>query len=236
MKRILLLMLLMTLLCTATAVCAAPETDRQIELIAQYKDLWKQDIEFGTWGYTITDLDHNGRLEVISASVQGTGFYTYILAYEVNAEGNGMTELYGPENLNYDSAPDIMVSTVPVFHDKRENLYYYIFDDMIRSSMSEYYENKRTVSIVEGTWQETPLAYKTTIYTDAEHYSISCTDANQNPISEAQFSSIAESIFSGLEKGEAEFKWIMTDSESFNTLNQNQLIESLKELGVRSLK
>ena len=229
MKRIVYFMLIATLLCTAAAVCAAPEIDSQIELIAQNKDLWKQDIEFGTWGYTITDLDHNGRLEIISASVQGTGFYTYIFAYEVNEEGNGLTELYDPEKSNYDSAPDIMVSTIPVFHDEKENRYYYIFDDMVRSGMAEYYENKRAVSIVDGTWQETPLAYKTTIYTDAEHYSISCTDANQNPISEAQFSSIAESVFSNLEKDEVQFNWIMTDSESFNALNQNQLIENLKK-------
>ncbi len=229
MKRILFFMIIVMVLCTTAAVCAAPEIDSQIELIAQNKDLWKQDIEFGTWGYTITDLDHNGRLEIISASVQGTGFYTYIVAYEVNAEGNGLTELYGPEKMNYDSAPDIMVSTVPVFHDEKENRYYYILDDMIRNGMAEYYENKRAVSIVDGTWQETPLAYKTTIYTDAEHYTINCTDANQNPISEAQFSSIAESVFSGLEKGEAEFNWIMTDSESFNALTPSQIAESLKK-------
>ena len=228
MKKLIFLLFVLVTFITVLPVSAAPEIEAQINLIAENSSLWKQDVEFGNWGYTVTDLDHNGRLEIISASVQGTGFYTYILAYEVSEDGNGLSELIGPEFKTGDSAPDIMVSEVPVFYDEKDGRYYYIFDDMIRNGMAEYYENKRAVSIVDGTWTETYLAYKTTLYTDAEHYSMDCRDSENNTITEAAYNSIAETVYANLEQSKAEFNWIMTDNNEFGTLNTAQIAEKLR--------
>ena len=74
MKKIIFSVVLFILPAVFMAVSAAPEVNDQLDLIAANADLWKQDVEFGLWGFTVTDLDHNGRLEIISASVQGTGF------------------------------------------------------------------------------------------------------------------------------------------------------------------
>ena len=228
MKKMFFLLFVFLTVFVVLPITAAPETDAQIDLIAANSSLWKQDVEFGNWGYTVTDLDHNGRLEIISASVQGTGFYTYILAYEVSADGTGLTELIGPEFKTGNSAPDIMVSEVPVFYDKKDGRYYYIFDDMIRNGMAEYYENKRAVSIFDGAWTETYMAYKTTLYTDAEHYSMDCRDANNNTITESQYNSIAETVYANLEQGKAEFNWIITDNDEFSTLSTAQIAEKLR--------
>lgn len=202
--------------------------DEQINLIAANSELWKQDVEFGLWGYVVTDLDENNRLEIISCSVQGSGFYSYIKAYEVNKDGTGLNDLMEKLANRTDSAPDIMVTSVPVFFDKEANRYYYIFDDMIRNGMAEYYENKRAVSIVDGLWEEIMLATKDTIYTDADHAKITCTDSNGNGISEAQYAEIAEHVYENLETGKICFNWIMTENEEFAALPASELINNLK--------
>ena len=42
------------------------------------------------WFYAFTDLDHNGRQEVIAASTQGSGIFTYAHFYEVKADFSGI--------------------------------------------------------------------------------------------------------------------------------------------------
>lgn len=227
MKKFYIFALLLVLM-IISSVQAQTGFDEQINLIAANSDLWKQDVEFGAWGYIVTDLDKNDRLEIISCSVQGTGFYSYIKAYEVNKDGTGLNDLMEKLENRTDSAPDIMVSSVPVYFDKEDNRYYYIFDDMIRNGMAEYYENKRAVSIVDGLWEEIMLATKDTVYTDADHAEITCTDSNGNGISEAQYAEIAEHVYGNLETGKICFNWIMTENAEFAALQSSELINNLK--------
>ncbi|MBR6089789.1 MAG: hypothetical protein IKP86_07640 [Anaerolineaceae bacterium] len=228
MKKYVLITLLLAILVISGSAMAFPGYYEQLDLIAAHTDQWRQGVDYGTWGYIVTDLDQNGRLEIISASVQGTGFYTYLTVFEVNEAGNGLNELAGPSDNRTDSAPDVMVSRVPVWYDRENNRYYYIFDDMIRNGMAEYYENKRSVSIVDGKWIETMLAVKSTLYQDEEHYTTSCQDGSGNPINESQYNNIAQSVYGGLESSEACFNWQMTDNDTFAALTGAQLTDSLK--------
>ena len=219
--------LMFVLLLSFAAAQAEPGYNGQIELIAANSDLWKQDVEYNTWGYVITDLDQNNRLEILSCSVQGTGFYSYIKAYEVNEDGTSLKNLMEKLEERTDSSPDIMVTSVPVYSDTKTGRLFYIFDDMIRNGMAEYYENKRAVTLNDGLWEETPLAHKTTIYTDADHAEITYTDGSGNTISETQYASIADIVFAGMEPGKACLNWITTDNEDFAALSNAQLIENL---------
>ena len=227
MKKTICSFIMFILLITAITASAVPEVSEQLDLIAANADLWKQEVDFGLWGFTVTDLDHNGLLEIISASVQGTGFYTYINAYEVNETGDGFTELQGPSVYRTDSAPDIMVSTVPVYYDKDANRYYYIFDDYIRNGMAEYYQNKRAVSIADGKWEENTLASKATVYSDADHFIMTCTESAGDTITEEQYDDIAQTVYAGLEQGEAEFDWQMTETNEFSSLTTQGIREKL---------
>ena len=227
MKKNIFAVTLFLLLAVSAAVSAVPEVSNQLDLIAANADMWKQDVEFGLWGFTVTDLDHNGLLEIISASVQGTGFYTYINAYEVNETGDGFTELQGPSVERTNSAPDIMVSSAPVYYDKETGRYYYIFDDYIRNGIAENYQNKCAVSIADGKWEETTLALKETIYSDADHYVMTCTDSSGDTITEEQYDDIAKTVYAGLEPDEAEFDWQMTDNDEFSSLSAQQVREKL---------
>jgi len=229
MKKNVAAAVILLVLLTALTVFAAPGTDEQISLIAANADLWKQDNEYESWGYIVTDLDQNGRLEIISCSVQGSGFYSYVKAFEVREDGSGLTEIRGLGADRTDSLPDIWTGSVPFYFDRETGVYYYIFNDMIRNGMAEYYENKRAVSITDGTWQEIQLASKVTLYSDPEHFTITRTGSQGEAISEAQYESIAETVFKGLGAGEIRFNWITTDTREFGQLSLQQLTDSLKE-------
>ncbi len=227
MKKLLLLFVLLAVFFVISVVSAVPEIDKQIELIAENTALWEQKEVFGLWGYTVTDLDGNGRLEIISASAQGTGFYTYIQIYEVNEEGNELAEIK-QDRKEYASAPDIMVDAVPMFTDPKENLRYYIFEDYIRNGYAENYQNIRAVSVKNGVWSEIPLVNKATFFTDEEHFTVTYTNADGDTITEDQYDSAADRYFASFEKGTFCFAWQIQDTETFSAMTRADLTASLQ--------
>ena len=229
MNRNFVLIICVFLLCLAAApTFGFPGYYEQLDLIAGNTDTWKQIDEYSLWGYTVTDLDQNGRLEIISASVQGTGFYTLINIYEVNEAGNGLSEVKQNRN-EYESSPDIIADSVPVYYDPESRIYYYIFDDMIRNGYAETYENKRAVFLVNGEWNEIPLVSKATLFTDAEHYSISYTGAGGTPISADQYNAAADLAFGTLEKADFCFGWNMTTTGEFMSMGKDAIAAVLRD-------
>ena len=111
--------------------------DQQRALIMDHYDLWAETWSYGEdWFYTITDLDHNGRLEVITASLQGSGLYTYADIWEVREDFSGIAEC--TDSLGEGEAyPDIITEAASCFHDEASGLYWYLFDDVARSGMAE---------------------------------------------------------------------------------------------------
>ena len=123
---------------------APAETDPQIKLIASKKDTWfTPSDDHATYYYCVTDLDHNGRLEVISASMQGAGYFTSADFFEVNEACDDLIECSLP-NDDFEGFlfPDIITDEpVDVYTDGDH--YTYIFDDtvVINSDESSLYTN-----------------------------------------------------------------------------------------------
>ena len=67
----------------AAPVRASDETaNAQIQYLFNNFETFKQPESDGNkWSYAVTDLNHNGRLELLAASVQGSGRYTYVSAW-----------------------------------------------------------------------------------------------------------------------------------------------------------
>lgn len=154
------------------------QIEKQLQLITDYcMDLWQKssdENEYEMYFYTVTDLDRNGRLELISASVRGTGIYTYSDYYEVNEQLDGLTQCEVHTNME-DSGADIVVEAVPVYYDGKADTYYYIFSDYIRDGMTMSYENIRELSLKSGEITDKVLVYKESIYDEngmetAEYY------------------------------------------------------------------
>ena len=223
-----ILWILLCVLISVSAVCAETDSSDQIALIAQHADEWKQDVNFGLWCYAVTDLDQNGRLEVIAASVQGTGLFTYINIYEVSEDGTELIKVQQdrPEGT---SAPDIIVPTVPVYYDKDVNRRYYIFEDYIRNGYAESYYAMSAVYLENDIWEEHCMASGSVIYTDEEHFTAVYNDVEGPEITEEQYRNIAEKYYGSLESADAEILWQSVDNESFAALTPEAFLNSLED-------
>ena len=183
----------------------------QLNVILNNKELWYKDDEFDKYSYAVTDLDQNGRLEIISSICQGTGLYTYTTIYEVN-ETLDRLSLCESNLEEYDSQADIIKDAWNVFYDKENSKYYYIFDDVTRNGMAEVYENKRYFSLNNGNIVEEYLVRKSTIYQNGTP-EITFTDVNDNVITEEEYNNFENQHFANLEKMIVNIEWLANYSE-----------------------
>lgn len=191
---------------------------KQLDLILNNKTMWYKDTEFDKYSYAVTDLDKNGRLEIISSICQGTGMYTYTEIYEVTENIDGL-KLCESDLMEYDSQADIIKNNWKVFYDNANEKYHYVFDDLTKNGAAEYYENKRDFCLSDGKIAERYLAYKETIY-QGDTPAVTYTDLNDVVISEEEYNNYEEKFFEGYEKMMVNIEWL----------------SNLEEMGTEDLK
>ena len=121
----------------------------QIQYLFNNFNTFKQPESDGTkWSYAVTDLNHNGRLELLAASVQGSGRYTYVCAWEVGADMNSAApiQVNVPEE---ESFPDIVTDSADTFYNPANNMWIYMFYDNIVLSADETYYAKCAVKLAD---------------------------------------------------------------------------------------
>ncbi len=181
--------------------------ENQLNLILDQKEVWER-TDFVAEGtkYTVTDLNGNGRLEIIAASCQGTGHYTYADIYEVSADGNSLVH-YKQTVPEGDSQADIIWGVAPVYYNRKENVYRYVFDDLIRNGAAYYYEGKKSLELKEEQVLETTLAYRITEYIDGAPVVAYGGENGLRVTNEQEYQGAADQVFEGWEKGMAYFLW-----------------------------
>lgn len=186
----------------------AKSVQEQIEIMASNKDLWFENPDYASevYRFAVTDLDGNGRLEVISSILGGTGLYTYSRFFEINESFTGLEEC-GTNFLEGDSQPDIMADSAAVYYEKDADTYYYIFYDLMRNGAAELYEGTAAISLKNGEITDIPLALKSTIHSESGT-KITYTDAAQKEISESEYLSAAEKRFGAYPEYTAFFGWM----------------------------
>lgn len=178
----------------------------QLRLIAGQAAVWMGDTEWVAepFFYAVTDLDRNGRLEIIQSSCQGTGLYTYSKLWEVGADGTTLA----PCRFSVaegDSQPDIITNPAAVYFDEEDNRYLYIFYDDIRNGAAEHVQSLIAFSLQNGTVTTTLLAQSHSVYgSDPE---TTYTDADGNAMDEAAYNVAADRIYDGLTTMEATIGW-----------------------------
>ncbi len=188
---------------------AAPQMteDRQTALIMDQYDTWSKAFDYGDWFYTITDLDHNGRLEVITASLQGSGLYTYAGIWEVNEDFSGIAECR--DNLGEGgSYPDIITEAVNCYHDETADLYYYLFDDVARSGMAEHWHGKSVLCLHDGVVEITVICSEYELYEDPEaEPTVTYSDGNGNALTKEEFEQAVANWAIGKTMDDYAFEW-----------------------------
>lgn len=202
---------------------------KQLQIILDYSNIWfiskYEDSVYHQ--YAVTDLDQNGRLEVITSYVLGLGRYAESYYYEVNEALNGLI-VCEQKDRRSESEADIMIDNVPIYYDSEHNIYYYIFDEARRDGTKCSYENRHALSFKDGVLSDYILAYKTVLHKDSSTVII-CSNADRNTISENEYDTIADTIFPDFVKMEASFSWFEPYSSDLdsNNIEKDRLMDML---------
>ena len=141
-------------------------SEKQLKVILDNISMWSlsgEGNEYDTYGYAITDLNGNGRLEIVTSHCDGTGLYSHNKYYEVNANLNGLVEV--STNLKPEEIETyIMDGASKVFYDKLKNEYHYVFTNVTRNGVAEYLESKYELVMKGENINQTLLASKRITY------------------------------------------------------------------------
>lgn len=206
--------------------------DRQIEIFAKEIDKWALDVEYADDLYRVvlTELDYDGKLDLIVSNCGGTGVFSYNYFYEIDTEGN-IKEL--ETNFTEGSSQiDIVVETTDVYSSSSMNGIqdYYILGDFMKVAPDEYYEDIRSLSVVDNVVLETLLAYKNTTYSSENYVATSVyTDYSGNNITEEEYNNFAEKHYDemGLQKKKAYFEW--KDVRALQGLSTEEIKDMLRD-------
>lgn len=217
---------------TVTDGSNATSYDSQLQIIAKNADVWIGDTEqiAEPFFYAVTDLDRNGRLEIIQSFRQGTGLYTCTQLWEVDINKSVLVPCQLSEYDDEDSQPDIITDNpISVYWDKANNCYYYIFDDNIRYSAGEGYQNLLSVSLQNCIVTTTLLAQSYSVADSNSDMTTTYKDANGNTIDENAFNITADNTYADFTAMKSTIGW--TDysvSSQLSAMTKSEITEILK--------
>ena len=106
-----------------TTTAESSDVDEQLILIYSQRENMIQKDNQRTWYYTVTDLDHDGNLEFIAASLHPEDRSTNLKIWEVAADRKSFTEC-SLDKEPEESFPDIMTDSADTFHDTETDTWY----------------------------------------------------------------------------------------------------------------
>jgi len=230
-KRLIALLLSVFMMCTVFCGCRKVEYDSgdkgqvntgltyetadiNVRRMADNIDTWIIDISLykdnpaTTFNYCITDLDQNGRLEMLTTV--GYSNVTDIKCYEVNEDLNGLVLVENVTDTgSHADVNDLNDGTC--YKDAETGRIYYMYMDE-RSEQDDStgavnkYSSKIALSLFEGKLYQECLATKGIIRTSGEA-EIVYTDGAGNVITEEEYNNAVETRFGAMEKKTATMKW-----------------------------
>ena len=184
--------------------------EEQRRILEENRSLWSfdEDDYSPDWYYAFTDLDHNGLLEVLSASTQGSGIFTYAHFYEVLPDGSGVSNLYHAdmEIEGIDDWPEIIVESIPSYYDKNTDRFYYVCTNSTRDGAGHAMSQIAALCLKDGVAEWEYLAMMDTRITE-EGEQTTWQDGKGNPITEEDYSKVVDSRFAGMELSEFKPEW-----------------------------
>lgn len=194
---------------------AAPEGSRiedQLLLLLARRSEWdctdEEFSEYDRFSYAVTDLDHNGRLELFAAQTQGSGVFTYGKLFEVSADFSALAPcgFVMSDGTTYETLPEVIMDSVQTFTDAASGLTHYIFYDTTRVGAGESGTTTNALSLTDGLVTVSSLGLMHSFYTESSS-EVYYYDAADSEITEAQYQSLAVDTFSSLTEGSAHFGW-----------------------------
>ena len=232
---------------------------QQITFIASKFSELKQDDSDGAWFYTVTDLDHNGLLELVATKVMPNGVVK-LKVWEVNLNGNEMLPctlpaVPPPEGQSADAYKDdfsvnIHDDVVDTFYDSANNVYYYIFvtvdgiEKMLTGDQAQtvgagsMVTTYSAVNLKDCALKAGPLALCTSLPTEGGQLQITCRNNQKEDITMDQFVGITDTTFAGMARSNTSFDWFRADEaatlERFT--NSYAVFEGRRDINASNIK
>ena len=188
--------------------------EKQIQILEANRQLWAfHEFYESPWFYAFTDLDVNGRLEVIAASTQGSGIFTYVNFYEVRADGSGIDNLYHAdvEIEGPDDWPEIVVDSLPCYYDAAEDRYWYPCEGVTHDGYAHQYYAWQALSLKDGVADWEFIASRNVDWDENGSDTTECRDAQGNVISLQDYDSAVERRFAGMQAMELKMSWTQVE-------------------------
>lgn len=204
---------------TTAPVTTAPDmlsADTQLKTIWEARDTWRVLEETEGWCYAVTDLDGNGRLEILSSETHGTGNYTTLRAWEVSEDGASLNPIAAPMD-DGEGGPVLSSGYYSDENPSKENveaytdgsgITYYIQTDINKDGAAHYYETKQAVFLKDGKLDCQIVATKQTDYDENGGETVTCQDADGQAISQNDYDTAGERHFAGLSRKNAAIGWL----------------------------
>lgn len=175
--------------------------------------------------YIVTDLNQNGRLEVIALNQAGTGAFTYMRAYEYSYKTQSLGSVSSPDHEEWWSVPDIGgVKKTDVYYDKKHKMHWYFGTDFLHASGEENYNSLCLWGIDgEGVYRESLGAYSEFSYDKNKpvHYYIGDDEASKEA-----FKKKKKNMEPGMKRGKATLGW-QRDGQALVVMSEEELLEKL---------
>ncbi len=187
----------------------AADLDAQLNLIYSNRKDMLQKNGGQTWYYTVADLDHDGNLEFIAASLHPQDRSTNLIIREVDKERKGFTDCKLDKS-DDESFPDIMTDSMDTYHDTETDTWYYLCYDNIVISDNEVYTIKTAVNLKDNVMSYEPFAVQHIVLSNGR-LNVNYTDTTGGPISPDLFNSSGTSAFVGKDRSNTSFDWMTAD-------------------------
>jgi len=220
----------------ATATTAGDLTS-QLDLISRNFSTLKQNDTPTAWYYAVTDLDHNGRLELLAATTTGDKQNdSKLKVWEVSVDGSRLESVKhefsdAKSDEVKDAFPNIITDSADTIYDAASRMWYYIFTSTVETShdltpeesaeanglkhVSMFMTATFGLSKHEDHIDRGVLGTKI-ITTSDDKQDTSIIDKDGKEMTEDQFLNIAYTTFAGKQRSNTSFDWF-TANEANNS-------------------
>lgn len=190
----------------AADVPAVSDIDLQLNLLYSQISGLKQDASRNTWYYSVTDLDHDGNLELVAASLHPLDRSTNLAIWEVSADRVGLSAVQVVKDED-ESFPDIMTDAADCYHDASSDTWSYVFYDNLVISDYEVYTVKTAVTMKDGAISYKPLAIQH-LLVGLNTRTVDYMDASGLAISPEAYNAAGTAEFASCERSSTSFAWL----------------------------
>lgn len=211
------------------------EQEEQLTILAKNRKQWlshytSEDGDGGDYDsihYSVTDLNQNGQLEIVTATCEGSGRFTYYYVNEVTKDGTVKEWKFIGEKDGFMSHADIIIDRMPVYYNEEEGTYTYLCSDY-GAGFGGVGCDAESILINGKTIEEKSLGYGWVEYFDEERVKYLNEDSKE--ITRKEYHRLAKKATPQGIKGNVYFDWECKSLEELLALSEQEVKNELTEL------